>query len=251
MKLNLFQSVALSGTIAILCSCSQNKSVSPVATEPADATQQWSADNEAGLQAMEKGNYTVAENSLEKAAKEAESFGLDDPRVAATLNNLASAYEKEGKLSKAADVYQRALPIMQKSLGENHTGVAVISTNLARVKAEQGDLDAAGTYYRAALAIREKNFGPDDIHVAESLNSLGDVYYKQGKYSMAEPLLKRTIVIRVRSLGKDHPLVADSLEAYAATLRKMNQEPAARKIESIARDIRTKKTATPTSSTET
>jgi tetratricopeptide (TPR) repeat protein len=241
MKLNIFQCVALSGTIAMLAACGQSQQSTPSAQAPqTDQSQQWSAENDAGLQAMDAGNYALAETHLQKAAEAATVFGDDDPRVAATFNNLASAYEKEGKLGKAATAYERALPLMQKSLGERHTGVAVVATNLARVKAEQGDLDNAGQYYRQSLGIREKNLGTEDPAVAENLNALGDVYYRQEKYAMAEPLFKRAIVIRVRALGKDDPQVADSLEGYARTLRKMNHESEARKIETIARDIRTK-----------
>jgi tetratricopeptide (TPR) repeat protein len=241
MKLNLFQCVALSGTAALLAACGQHQPSAPTSIiSTGDQSQQWTADNDAGLRAMDKGDYAAAETSLEKASQEAESFGPDDPRLSATINNLASAYEKEGKLAKAAAAYERALPLMQKSLGEKHTGVAVVSTNLARVKALQGDYDAAGQYYRQSLGIREKNLGEDDPAVAENLNALGDVYYRQAKYDMAEPLFKRAIVIRVRALGKDDPQVADSLEAYARTLRKMNHEGDAMKIERIADDIRRK-----------
>ena len=46
--------------------------------------------NEAGLEALEQGRYAEADKQLLIALEEAQGFDREDPRLAATLSNLAN-----------------------------------------------------------------------------------------------------------------------------------------------------------------
>ena len=49
----------------------------------------WETTMAAGMSAHQQGHYAEAEEKFSAALKEAEAFGPEDPRLAASLNNLA------------------------------------------------------------------------------------------------------------------------------------------------------------------
>ncbi|KAJ1463766.1 expressed protein, partial [Baffinella frigidus] len=52
------------------------------------------------------------------------ALGEDHPDVAATYNNIASVYDKQGKHEMALELYEKGLAIKIKALGEDHPSVA-------------------------------------------------------------------------------------------------------------------------------
>ena len=107
----------------------------------------WEKYNDAGKKAYEQGHYAEAEKLFEAALREAEKFGLQDPRLATSLNNLALLYDYD----------------------------------------TQGQYPEAEPLHKRSLAIREKGLGPDHPDVAISLDNLAGLYHNQGKYAEAEP----------------------------------------------------------------
>src|SRR5262249_15282646 len=74
----------------------------------------WQQYAEEAKQAYQKGDQVAAERLLQLSRQEAEKFGPEDPRVAVTLNNLATLYVKQAKFAAAEPLYQRALAILEK-----------------------------------------------------------------------------------------------------------------------------------------
>jgi tetratricopeptide (TPR) repeat protein len=81
--------------------------------------------------AFRQGDYDDAENSVEAALEKAEQFGPEDPRLAASLNNLAFIYHVQGRYADAEPLYRRALVIVEKVLGPHHPNVATAMENYA------------------------------------------------------------------------------------------------------------------------
>src|SRR5271170_3179581 len=80
----------------------------------AQDTASWTKLNEAGMSAYKQGHYADAEHSWLSALKEAEKFGIRNPRrLETSLNNLAGAYESEGKYPNAESLYKRALELKE------------------------------------------------------------------------------------------------------------------------------------------
>ena len=75
----------------------------------------WEKYMAAGGESFAKGNYAEAEKMWLAARKEAEGFGPEDVRLAATLTNLAELYRREGKLPAAGWLNRRALIITKRS----------------------------------------------------------------------------------------------------------------------------------------
>jgi tetratricopeptide (TPR) repeat protein len=55
---------------------------------------------------------------------------LTNTDVATSLNNLAYLYDSQGRYQEAEPLYQQALDIAQKVLGENHPNTITIRQNL-------------------------------------------------------------------------------------------------------------------------
>jgi len=214
----------------------------------------WQSYIDAAVEAYVEGDYAEARKQFERAVKTAEAFGLEDPRLATSLNGLAETYRAQGHYAEAEPLYKRSLAIREKTLRPDHPDIIQSLNNLAGLyhaqgrKAEaelllkraqdleaqvsaqfalwqshitlglaaygEGDYTQAEEQFAAALTVAEA-FGPKDSRLATSLNNLAALYHAQGHYAEAEPLYKRSLAIREKTLGPEHPDVATSLNNLA------------------------------------
>ncbi len=98
----------------------------------------WRKYNTAGIKAYQRGDYVDAEKLWSAALEEAEEFGVEDPRFATSLNNLAVLYKAQGRYAEAEPLYQRALAIYEKALGPDHPTTATQLNNLVVLYDTQG-----------------------------------------------------------------------------------------------------------------
>ena len=140
-----------------------------------DAWQQLFAD---GVKAREAAHYAEAEQLLQRALREAEQVGPDDPRVATAANNLGLLYHDQGRLQEAQSLYTRALAIWEQHVGPEHEDVAAALNNLAEIAHAEGDWARAEPLYERVLAIERKVLGAAHPDVAISLNNLAELYRK-------------------------------------------------------------------------
>ncbi|MEE8122974.1 MAG: tetratricopeptide repeat protein, partial [Alphaproteobacteria bacterium] len=139
---------------------------------PAHASAQgglWETYMAAGVKAHQQGNYLEAEKQWAAAVKEAEGFGPEDPRLATSLDRLATLYQAKGSYTEAELLFQRSLAIDEKVLGPDHPDVARDLNNLALLYNAQGRYAEAEPLYKRSLAINEKAFGFDHPEVATNL----------------------------------------------------------------------------------
>ncbi len=85
------------------------------------------------------------------------ALGPDHPEVAASLNNLAGLYYKQGKYAKAEPLQKRALAIREKALGPEHPQVATSLENYAPLLRKTGRTTEAAKLEARAKAIRAKH----------------------------------------------------------------------------------------------
>jgi tetratricopeptide (TPR) repeat protein len=101
-----------------------------------------------------QGFYNQAVPSFEQCLSLSEQrFGPKHPKVATSLNNLASLYKSQGKYEEAEPLYLRSLAIIEKQLGENHSLVATSLNNLAALYESQGKYEEAEPLYQRVIAI--------------------------------------------------------------------------------------------------
>jgi CHAT domain-containing protein/Tfp pilus assembly protein PilF len=135
------------------------------------------------------------------------------------LYQEANTLQGMGNYDQTIPLFERAVGIRERILGQDHHEVAAALNGIANIYLYRGEYVKAEPLYRRALTIREKALGKDHPDVAESLNNLAELYRRQGKYGEAEPLFKRAIDIREKALGKDHPDAAESLNNLAELYR--------------------------------
>lgn len=121
----------------------------------ADHAKAWDSNNKAGLAAMTSGELDVAEKNLVDGLKEAEECGQDDVRVAVSLNNLASLYEKKKMYSQCAGYLQKARKIFRKAYGDMNESIPVTERNEARILTKQEKWVESLPLYEEAIRYME------------------------------------------------------------------------------------------------
>lgn len=124
----------------------------PLALRGLGATGRWRSHKSAGEKAFRVGDYAKAEKHFSVALKHIDALGTGNTRAAATLNNLALVYKKQGKYGKAEICFRRALHIYESVMPE-HAHVASVLTNLAGLYHAQGKRADAAPLIKRAKAI--------------------------------------------------------------------------------------------------
>lgn len=130
----------------------------PLALRGLGATGRWRSHKTAGKKAFQAGDYDEAEQHFSAALKHIDALGTGNTRAAATLNNLALVYKKQGKYGKAEICLRRALRIYESVMPE-HMHVASVLTNLAGLYHVQGKNAEAEPLRRRARAIVDAGIG--------------------------------------------------------------------------------------------
>ena len=128
----------------------------------------WESNIAAGLKAYRQGRDAKAEKLFLAALGEADGFGPQDPRLATSLNNLATVYHSEGKYAEAEPLYRQSLAIIEKILGPEHRHVATSLENYAALLRKTKRNHKAAKMEARAKAIRMKHAqenprGPSEV----------------------------------------------------------------------------------------
>jgi tetratricopeptide (TPR) repeat protein len=166
------------------------------------------------------------------------TYGPDDPRTAAALNNLAQLLKATNRLAEAEPLVRRALAMAERGHWPDRPTVATALSNLAQLLKATNRQAEAEALIRRALVIDEQSHGPDHPTVARDLLNLAGLLHATNRVSEAEPLMRRALAIDERSLGPDHPAVAAALNNLAGLLHATNRlaeaEPLMRRALAIA-----------------
>jgi tetratricopeptide (TPR) repeat protein len=142
-------------------------------------------------------------------------YELTSETAALLLIRTGYYYQSQGRYGEAEPLFQDALAMSKRLLGEAHPSVATSLNNLAMLYFNQGRYGEAEPLLQDALAMRQRLLGDEHPSVATSLNNLAGLYDNQGRYGEAEPLLQDALAMRQRLLGDEHPDVASSLNNLA------------------------------------
>ncbi len=120
---------------------------------------------------------------------------------------------------EALALYEKALAIRRKVLGEEHPDTASSYNSLGQILYSQGRYAAAQPLYERAVASRRKVLGPEHPDTATASNNLAVNLQARGQYAEAQPLYERSLASRRKALGEEHPNTAASYNNLAENLR--------------------------------
>jgi non-specific serine/threonine protein kinase/serine/threonine-protein kinase len=168
-------------------------------------------------------SYATADSLLGAALEiRRREVGPDNPLVAEVLFKLGSVREQEVSavegdslrdraLAEADSLYDQALLIQERSLGETHPAYRVTLSRLGSVVARLGQRERADSLFQMRIAIAERVMGPDHLGTARELEAVAQQYrFLFGDVDRAVALHEQGLEIRSRVLGPDHPRVGRS-----------------------------------------
>ena len=156
----------------------------------------WKTYVELGTTAYNNRQHKLADKMLQTALIEAERMAYGhSPRISA-FQILASIYYEHGNYDRASAVYERALSLYQRMLGNKHAQIEHIWLNLANLYYSQNKHPQAASLYERYLSSKRNSNNPTKLMV-ETLSKLAGAYCSMGRYEDAQ-----TITSKVESLKK-------------------------------------------------
>lgn len=134
---------------------------------------------------------------------------------AARLSKQAKELWNSGEYSEALPVYEEALRICTRAVGENDPNTAMALGNLARCHLTLGDAKKALPLFERALQILEQEPGPGKIDLSLGLHNIGGCYYLLGDSEKGLAYLERALKIREKTLGPQHAFTLMTLSSVA------------------------------------
>src|SRR5262249_50216544 len=107
--------------------------------------------------------------------------------------NVASCLTGQGKYVQAQPLYDKALAIRRRVLGEEHPDTAASYNDLARNLQAQGNLAEAESDFQRALQIRRKVLGEQHPLTHATSNFLALELWQQGKHREAARMLESSL----------------------------------------------------------
>jgi len=178
-----------------------------------------------GILAHQEKRLADARALLEEALVSFESLGGPaDPRVHATLSNLAANATSRGDFDEARRLLRRQIELVTAYRGADHPSAGIAYNLLGDVERDAGVPAEAEVHYRRAVQIFERRRGSEHPDLGYPLTGLGEVLFEQGELEESEQTLRRALVLRS---GADiDPKTRESTEdALQRTLRAMGRQP--------------------------
>jgi Tfp pilus assembly protein PilF len=185
--------------------------------------------NQVGVYFQGRAQLAAAEATLRRALRNAEAvYGLDHPKVAARVNNLADVLTEMGDLDGAQANFERALRIDMVRYGPDHPTIAIRMNNIGFLLLQRGDLAGARARVERALQIDEAAYGPNHHKVALRLHNLGFIAWKQGDLAGAHAHYQRALQLDEAVYGSNHSEVAIDISNLGLVLRDQGDRVGAR-----------------------
>ena len=123
--------------LGLLRKLSEGASSACVAPSVDESGADWMKYMQAGTDAMNSSNYSLAVSNFENALQIVDKTQPDSRVAAATLSPLSAAYLKAGDLKMAELTMRRALPLCKKYFADKPNLIDALQTGLAALKTKQ------------------------------------------------------------------------------------------------------------------
>lgn len=136
-------------------------------------------------------------------------LGRDAVEVGNTFNNLGLLYTVDQPL-QALIYFNRAKPIYEKKLGDDHKKTSLLLINMAFANLEQEEYDVALGLMNQVQAIYEEKYPGENINKAFVLSIIGRVLFAKDELDQALNYQYQALEIYISLLGEKHPDVANT-----------------------------------------
>jgi tetratricopeptide (TPR) repeat protein len=140
-----------------------------------DDEDSWRSQYDSALAGVEQGRYPEAASLLLEAIRLAEKFGMEDVRLADSLNGLAQVYRYQQNYAEAEPPARRSLAILERTMGPLHKAVLPSLVNLAGIARAAGRYADAEQVYRRLLSIRWGTPDTTAVSADQVLEKLAEV----------------------------------------------------------------------------
>jgi tetratricopeptide (TPR) repeat protein len=136
------------------------------------------------------------------------------PRLAASLNNLGSLYQRLGRFEEAREMLEESLEIRSRVLPDPHPLLALSYNNLATLYMAQNQWGEAVRALKRAIKMHRDLGDGEHPDMAKSMTNLAIVLSKLGDESAAEMQAGALDIMR-KHLPPDHPQLGTALHNTA------------------------------------
>ena len=159
-----------------------------------------------------KGADLPARVLVDRGAAQLRQQFAGEPAVEAALSEkLGDVYRQLGLFQKALPLFERSLQLEEQVTGSESLSVARIAIRLADLLRELPQNDRAEQLVARSLKIRRAKLSPDDEMIADSLNILGILQQIRGRLPESRATFQEAVRIRRTALPPGHYLTALSL----------------------------------------
>jgi tetratricopeptide (TPR) repeat protein len=137
---------------------------------------------------------------------------------ATDLNARAFSLLEGGKFAESQPLFEQALEIRRRLLGDDHIDTALSYHNLAYSLHGRGKYKAAQPLFEKTIEIICRLLGENHPDAAMSHANLGANLFEQGKYAAAQAHLEKAVEIHRRRITDDHGDTANDLDGLAVVL---------------------------------
>jgi eukaryotic-like serine/threonine-protein kinase len=170
-----------------------------------------------GETAQKRGDRDTARQFYERSIKSYEEAPPGDTGLAASLSALAALLQGQGEGTDAVALYERALSVRRKALGDRHRDVAESWGDLGRARAAIGNVSGALDALRASVETFRRTVPADNPQLAGGLFMLGNVLRLHGRAMEALPYLEEAHTIWQKTPPLNARDLTDLDTALAAT----------------------------------
>jgi serine/threonine protein kinase/tetratricopeptide (TPR) repeat protein len=143
---------------------------------------------------------------------------------AALRTTLGERYFNLGLYAASKPLFEQALALRRRVLGEEHRDTLRAISNVGSVLSRQGLLNEALVYYEEALQKCRRVLGADDPQTLTAISDVGVVVNDLGRREEALSYYIETLEGRRRVLGEEHPETLTSLSNMGALLWDMGRQ---------------------------
>lgn len=168
--------------------------------------------------------YADAEHHLVRAHElSLDSFGADDTRTIATMNDLGALRSYQGRHEDAETILHDALEASRRVRGPDNPQTLEVAVNLALTLKNLSKLDESEQLYREVLAIRERAGTMNEMAAYHLANNLGTLLHIRGNLDESEEFYRQAMEGFISIGGEEHPDALSTASNLAFLLSDRNK----------------------------